>query len=506
MGRLPLPARMLILAIWLLGVGSLLAVRLVPAPPTRADSWELALFILLGLLAGRTKVRLMPRRTAEDIGSLSLSFALIFAALLRLGLAPAMLVGGLSTLASCLIPKRQALHQVTFNVCLSAFATFASGWVFLSLNAGGVEIERLRSFGAVMSSGMVFFLINSSAVAGVIALCTGKSLPTVWHASFLWTAPSYFAAAAAGTLAVVVLGAHAGTVLLFVTPVAYLTYATYTLYARRAEEKEHHIEVLEESRARLTADLEHEHRIAETLQRSLLPAVPRNAFPGLTLEMQYEPAWDEALIGGDFYDALPLKDGKVALVVGDVCGKGLAAATHTAEVKFALRAYLHEHSDPAAALDHLNQFLLSGQQAAGGVRRQTLVAVCLAVVDTVTGEIQVGAAGSEYPLLLRRDRSEPETIQPEGILLGVDPEAHYRTVPLCLNSGDTLLMVTDCVTEARAGNAFFGADGLARIAHRAFITSASSEDLGGGAIIREAKAFAGGTLQDDACLLLARRR
>ena len=118
----------------------------------------------------------------------------------------------------------------------------------------------------------------------------------------------------------------------------------------------------------------------------------------------------------------PLGDGRVALVVGDVTGKGLAAATHTAEVKFALRAILHEHPEPARALARLNRFLM---QAQPGGAELPLVAVSLAVVDTRTGEAAVASAGAEYPLLLRAGGAAEE-VREGGMLLGTLPDADYE--------------------------------------------------------------------------------
>jgi serine phosphatase RsbU (regulator of sigma subunit) len=114
--------------------------------------------------------------------------------------------------------------------------------------------------------------------------------------------------------------------------------------------------------AALAAAAEKQQRIAETLQRSLLLTPPANAFPGIEISTRYEAAWEEAQIGGDFHDAFQVDGGKVALVVGDVTGKGLAAASYTAEIKFALRAYLRESDDPAAALQRLNHFLVGAQR------------------------------------------------------------------------------------------------------------------------------------------------
>ncbi len=499
MQRLPQNARSFVVLVYGLGIIAVLTAPWLPKSGGQGTFWELALFLALGILAGRTKLRLMPRRTVADIGSLTLSFALIFATLLRLGPGAAMLVGGFSTLSSCLYPKRQPLYQIMFNLSLSAFATWVAGWVFGLLDHGMREAALLTLFGAVMSSCFSFFLINTLAVAGVIALSTHQHVLALWSDTFLWTAPSYAAAASAGTLSIVLLGTHVEMVLLFITPVAALTYLAYLLTSRRAEESQHQIEELQVHEAKLADELQRERLIAVTLQQSLMPPVPADVFPGLHIHTEYEPAWSEALVGGDFYDALPLSENRVALVVGDVTGKGLAAATHTAEVKYALRAILYECPDPAPALARLNRFLAQGQPD-GGV--QPLVAVALAVVDTQTGDAVVASAGAEHPLLLRANGSVEEVLA-GGMLLGALWDTTYEAETVRLAPGDCLLMVTDGLTEAHHGREFFGYEGLVEAARQAQPRGAGQM---GKAIIADAKQFTGGTLHDDVCLLLVRRR
>jgi PAS domain S-box-containing protein len=123
---------------------------------------------------------------------------------------------------------------------------------------------------------------------------------------------------------------------------------------------------------------ERDRRVADVLQATVLPPLPERPVPGLLVGGFHEPASDEAAIGGDFYDCFPLPGGRVALVVGDVIGHGLAAALSIAEVRFALRGFLSEDGldDPAAALRRLNRFLSSptncstiGATAAGRRRR-----------------------------------------------------------------------------------------------------------------------------------------
>lgn len=463
MHTLPWKAQIFIGMISLFGLLSvLLAVRL-PLPANPNLVWELVLFVALGVLAGRTKVRLIPGQNREDRGSLTLSFALIFAALLWFGPGPAMLVGGFSTLASCFYPKRQALYQIFFNLGLSAFATYAAGWIFVRLNGGLSEDHLFMLFGAVMVSCLTFFLINTFAVATIINLTNHQPMLETWWDNCLWLAPSYFASASAGTLAIIILGIHVGPVLLFITPVAALTYLAYTLSRRRAEESEHQIEELQVHEAQLADELQRERLIAVTLQQSLMPPVEEEAFTGLRIHTVYEPAWNEMLVGGDFYDALPLSGGKVAFVVGDVTGKGLAAATHTAEVKYALRAILYESPDPAPALARLNRYL--AQDHPGG-EAQPLVAVALAVVDTQTGDAVVASAGAEHPLLLRANGAVEE-IFAGGMLLGTLRDTTYDAETLRLAPGDCLLMVTDGLTEAHRGHEFFGYAGLVAAAQQA---------------------------------------
>jgi serine phosphatase RsbU (regulator of sigma subunit) len=506
MHKLPLQARIFIGVIFLLGLLAVLVALYLPVAGVAGKSWELILFIALGVLAGRTKVRLIPGQNREDRGSLTLSFALIFATLLSLGPGPAMLVGGFSTLASCFYPKRQALHQVLFNLGLSALATCTAGWIFIRINgglysplaSGPTETVIFTLFLAVMISCLSFFLINTFAVATIINFTNKQPLLTTWWDNCLWLAPSYFASASAGTLAIVILRVEIGPVLLFVTPVAALTYLAYTLSRRGAEESENRIQELQTHEAQLAEELRREHLIAETLQQALLLPLAEDAFSGLIVQTAYQPAWNEALVGGDFHDAVRLPGDKVALVVGDVTGKGLAAATYMAQVKFALRAILHECPEPTEALSRLNRFLMQDQPDGGGV---PLVAVALAVVDPQTGDTAVSSAGAEHPLLLRANGTAEE-IRAGGMLLGTLPDSRYEAAELRLAPGDCLLMVTDGLTEARHESDFFGYTGLIQAAREA--QAALSSNIGH-AIIAEAKRFTGGTMHDDVCLLLVRR-
>ena len=226
---------------------------------------------------------------------------------------------------------------------------------------------------------------------------------------------------------------------------------------------------------------------------------PRKTFPGLCVEVCCEACEEEALIGGDFYDTFPLAGGKTALVVGDICGKGLAAAEHIPEVRYALRAFLRERPDPGRALARTNRFLCSMQEE----RSDSYFAVLsVAVIDGATGETQCVTAGAEPPLVFRA-QGGLETVVAARLPLGVAPRQRYSTVSLHLDPGDILMLLTDGLTEARRGPEFLGYEGLAALSQKAVLGIPLEE--GAQAILSQVRAFCGGKFRDDVCLLLAER-
>lgn len=246
--------------------------------------------------------------------------------------------------------------------------------------------------------------------------------------------------------------------------------------------------------------LEADHRIAESLQRSLLLKPARNQFPGLEVEPNYKAALDEAQLGGDFFDAFALQGGKVALVVGDVSGKGLVAATRTAEIKFTLRAYLREDSSPVLALSRLNAFLCSAQDL-DSRPATNFVCLMLAVVDAATRAATFTGAGMEPPMVVR-STGETEEVPVAGTPLSIDPDARYMAIDRRFATGDIILMVTDGITEARSERGLFGYQRLIHLMRQLYPLE-SLEQIGQ-IVFEQARTFAGGRLQDDACLLLTR--
>lgn len=246
-------------------------------------------------------------------------------------------------------------------------------------------------------------------------------------------------------------------------------------------------------------------RIADTLQRALLLTPPVTALSDLDVSTQYEAAFDEAQFGGDFFDTVTITEDKIALIVGDCTGKGLKAAQYTAEVKYALRVLLREYGHPTPALHRLNTFLMDSQRL-DARDEEALVCVSVVVLNTRTGEAQFASAGMEPPLILRADGTTT-SVEVGGLILGMDTSAEYTSETVIVDIGETIVLVTDGITEARGPlpkRDLFGYDGLTAVMKQAFAESLSPEFIGK-RIVHAAKEFAGGKPQDDVCVLVARR-
>jgi PAS domain S-box-containing protein len=256
-----------------------------------------------------------------------------------------------------------------------------------------------------------------------------------------------------------------------------------------------------------------ERRITEVLQRPLTMGVVKNAFPGLQVASLYVPALDEALVGGDFLDAFALPAGSgapvasacVAIVIADASGKGLAAAVRAIQVKDVLRAFARESpSDPVGVVARLNRFVCDTAQF-DEQGPEGFTCLIFGVLDPLTGDGAIVTAGCGPPLLVRADGTS-ETVavaDPTCLPLGILRDALYIASPLHLSPGDTLVMLTDGITEARRGNDFLGYSAMVVLATQA-CAEPILEDMGR-AILAGAVAYGSGVLRDDACILLARR-
>jgi serine phosphatase RsbU (regulator of sigma subunit) len=255
--------------------------------------------------------------------------------------------------------------------------------------------------------------------------------------------------------------------------------------------------------AELQGAFDRELRIAQVLQRPLLLKVAEDAVAGLALATFYEPARSEAEVGGDFFDVVPLAGGRVALVVGDTCGKGLEAAVHNTHVKDVLRAFLREsYWHPGSILSRLNQVVCDTLESGPDEESYRFVVLALLILDPASGDAHYSSAGAE-PLLILRASGAPEVVECPALPLGIEREEIYADTPLHLMAGDTAVLLTDGITEARRGPALLGHEGMVELVCRS-LSAATLQEAGAG-ILSGARAFAGGGLSDDACLILARR-
>jgi PAS domain S-box-containing protein len=191
---------------------------------------------------------------------------------------------------------------------------------------------------------------------------------------------------------------------------------------------------------RLRRVYEREHRTAETLQRSLLPErLPE--IEGLELAARYLPAGKGAAVGGDWYDALELRDGRVALVVGDVVGHGLRAAAAMGQLRNACRAYALVETSPAEVLARMNRLVTSGGEDA-------MATVLYLTLDRETGEIAYASAGHPPPLLLTADGAR-FLEGGRSIPVGASDPAVFREGTDTMPPGSTLLLYTDGLVERR---------------------------------------------------------
>ncbi len=201
---------------------------------------------------------------------------------------------------------------------------------------------------------------------------------------------------------------------------------------------------------------EREHATAETLQRSLLPdSLP--VVPGIELTALYKPMTIE--VGGDWYDAFRLPDGKLAIAAGDVMGKGLIAAAGMGRVRNALRALALTDPRPEAVLAGLDRLFQATEQ------QEQVTTVCYLVVDPATGQGVAGNAGHLPPLLIGPD-GPPRLDEAEaGTPLGwASPRRQY---PFNLRPGNIAVLYSDGLVENRKRGLDVGLDELVTVAGQA---------------------------------------
>jgi len=216
-------------------------------------------------------------------------------------------------------------------------------------------------------------------------------------------------------------------------------------------------EEVRENQSRLQAEL----NTAKEIQRQLLPNGARE-IPGLDLAAAYVPARE---LGGDFYDFLPYGEGRLAIALGDVSGKGTAAALYGSLAIGTIREIVVDRDcDPACMLALLNQRLQNARLDA------RFIAMLFGVYDAAHRRLTLANAGSPYPLLLRD--GHVISVRLEGVPLGLLPGTQYDESSLDLLPGDAAVFASDGILESE--NASQEEFGLQRLS--AVLSAVSPQD------------------------------
>jgi len=242
--------------------------------------------------------------------------------------------------------------------------------------------------------------------------------------------------------------------------------------------------------------LETELKLAQEIQVVLLPSQPPE-IEGYEFFDYYAPA---KYVGGDYYDYLPLENNRLALVVGDVSGKGVPAALLMVKVASELEGSLATELDPVVVLNKVNR-RFSRRNPDGA-----FVTMVLAVLDLSGHRLSIVNAGHLRPLLRRADGSVIEIGDAEaGLPLGVVPLQSYKQAQIEMGIGDALVLISDGITEAQdASGRQYGQLRLLNQITASFSDTAA--DLGR-RIIDDVDRFVGDRPQsDDRCLLCVKRK
>jgi serine phosphatase RsbU (regulator of sigma subunit)/anti-sigma regulatory factor (Ser/Thr protein kinase) len=194
---------------------------------------------------------------------------------------------------------------------------------------------------------------------------------------------------------------------------------------------------------------ESERQATLELQRALLPQLV-SGMPGWDVAAHYSPAGGQEA-GGDFYDVIPLPDGRLAAVVGDVMGRGLEAAAAMAQIRSTIRAYAVDNPNPAVVFHRIDGFFQV-------LELEQLVTAVYFLVDSIGSRVQIASAGHLPPLLVTADRCEVVPVE-GGLPFGVVSDERYVTT-IDLAPGASVVAITDGLVERRGEDIDLG---LARL-------------------------------------------
>jgi serine phosphatase RsbU (regulator of sigma subunit)/pSer/pThr/pTyr-binding forkhead associated (FHA) protein len=228
--------------------------------------------------------------------------------------------------------------------------------------------------------------------------------------------------------------------------------------------------------------------LARQVQISFLPkSVPK--LSGYEFFAHYNPAYE---VGGDYYDFVPLSENRLGIALGDVSGKGVAAALMMAKFSGDTRFCILAQDDPALAADSLNALL-----CAAGIDEK-FITLSLGILDVTTHNYRLCSAG-HLPIMIRRSSGRIEEVGGEvaGFPLGILPNSSYKQIDVSLAAGDIVLIYSDGVTDARNPlEELYDSKDNHRLAKR-LADAAGGPEAVGKAILQEIREFSAGHVQAD---------
>jgi len=231
---------------------------------------------------------------------------------------------------------------------------------------------------------------------------------------------------------------------------------------------------------------------SETMQRSLLPS----ALPdvgGIEVGHVYQSA-AQVDVGGDVYDFLHLDDGRLAVILGDVTGKGIQAAADMAMAKFSFRALARMHPEPADFLAAANEVVVDE------IETGKFITMLYVLLDPESSTVACASAGHPAARVVTPDGQVGE-LGGHGLALGIDTDQEYEVARDELPPGTTVVLYTDGVIEARRDGELYGEERLDDLLRRR--AELGPQELAE-AVLADCKSFAGGELSDDCAVVCLR--
>jgi sigma-B regulation protein RsbU (phosphoserine phosphatase) len=254
---------------------------------------------------------------------------------------------------------------------------------------------------------------------------------------------------------------------------------------RRNRELEKVVEV--ESSERVSHDREMQR--AREIQQGLLPTT----FPQVE-GFEVAAAWQPArLVGGDYYDVIPLGPQRLGICIADVVGKSVSAALLMASVQASVRAFATDASSPAQLCDRINKVLCNN------IASDKFVTLFYGELDAANGLLEYCNAGHLEPVVVRSD-GEAEVLRGGGLVLGVLPTAKYENASVDLSCGDRMVLFTDGISEAEtvACEEFGEQRVMDLVRQNLQLTAEQLKSL----LLQRVDEFCGSQLRDDATLIV----